>query len=212
MLLEELSNACRRLGRSPGFVVLAAFTLAVGIGVNSAMFTLLDAVLLRPPAHVADPEQVVRMQFQRLDGGDGPAATTTDHPTFEQIRESRAFADVAGWVNVNATLGAGADADVVRASLVSRNFFRLLGTHAHIGALFRPTADALRSGQPAVLSHGFWQRRFGGLASVVGSDLTIDGQIYTVVGVLPNTFPSLDAQQADVWLPLEHASLAGSLP
>lgn len=147
MPFPELSAARRRLRRSPGFVLLAVITLGIGVGVNSAMFALLDGVLFRPPANIREPARVVRLSFVAPDSGD--VSRSTDYPAFETVRDSRAFADIAGWVTSNVSIGRGTNADIARAAIVSPNFFTLLGTRAFAGHLF-DTASAT-DGQSVVL-------------------------------------------------------------
>ena len=199
----ELWQAVRRLRWAAGFAALAIGILAVGIGTNAAMVALIDALLLRPPFHIADPENVVRVQF-RLSG------LRTHYPAFADLRGSGAFAAVAAHTDATVSIGAGEQARLVNALLVSHEFFHVLRPRPHLGSF--AAGDANDEGEWAVISYGLWQRHFGGDASALGMKLVIDGRPYTVIAVTPKGFPSLSARTADVWLPLAHTPVDSRVP
>ena len=200
---RELWQAVRRLRWFAGFAALAIGILAVGIGTNAAMVALIDALLLRPPFHIADPENVARLQF-RLSG------SRTHYPAFADLRSSGAFAAVAAHVDASVSLGAGENARLVNALLVSHEFFQVLRPEPHLGNLaIGGTKD---DGEWAVMSYGLWRRHFGSDSSALGTKLTVDGRTYTVVAVMPNGFPSLSTRTVDLWLPLAHTPIDSRVP
>lgn len=195
----DLRQSARRLLRSPGFAALAIGILVIGIGVNAAMLALMDALLFRPPFHVADPATVFRLQFTVLDQGQPEPADRTHYPNIVDLEASGAFGEVAGYRTGSVSLGRGAEARVVSAMLVSDRFFDVLQPAPHLGRL------SLDDG--VVISFGFWQGRFAGDPQAVGRPLTLDGRAYVVAGVAPAGFYALSARPIDVWLPLEHGSV-----
>ena len=200
---RELWQALRRLRRSGGFAALAIGILSVGIGTNAAMVALIDALLLRPPFHIADPEHVVRVQF-RLSG------TRTHYPAFADLRSSGAFAAVAAHTDASVSVGAGENARLVNALLVSHEFFQVLRPQPYLGGF--TATGSVDDGDWAVISYGLWRRQFGGDPRAMGTTLTIDGRAYSVVAVTPNGFPSLSARTVDLWLPLAHTPVDSRVP
>ncbi len=210
-LAVELRQAARRLFGSPGFAALAIGTLTVGIGINGAMFALMDALLFRPPPHVAQPQDVVRVQL-RVDG-ESRLLSRTHYPNFVDLRASGAFAAIAAYdATASVSIGFGRDARLANAMLVSEEFFRVLRPAPRLGSLSLNDGSTAGGGESAVISYGFWQRHFGGESSAVGATLTIDGHVHSVVGVLPSGFPSLGARAIDLWLPLDHIPATGFGP
>lgn len=208
-LTLDLRQTIRQLVQSPVFAVTAIATLAIGLGINTAMFALMDALLLRPPFHVSAPEQVVRVQF-RIEGAARPLERT-HYPTYLDLKTSGAFRAVAAYTPASVSIDMGPDASVAHALLVSPGFFDLLGPRAQLG-WFPSFEAAERSVDLAVISHAFWQRRFGGAASTIGAPLTVDGKRYLISGVAPRGFQSLSPRSIDVWLPLDHAAISGTAP
>lgn len=206
----ELWQAARRLSWSPAFAALAISILGVGIGTNAALVALLDALLFRPPFHVAEPGHVVRVQLRAQ--GEPSLLPRTHYPNFTDLRSSGAFAAVAAYADASVSVGAGRDATLANALLVSHEFFQVLRPAPHLGSF--PAGDSTQSdgGDWAIVSYGFWLRQFGGGSDAVGARVTIDGRAYSVLGVGPNGFPSLSERRVDVWLPLDHTPVAGSIP
>ena len=205
----ELRHAARRLTRSPGFAALAIATLGIGIGINAAMFGLLDALLFRPPFHVAKPSDVVRVQFRLEDPAEPVLLDRTHYPNFVALRDSRVFEAVAAYSPAQVSIGYGRDASLAAAMLVSREFFDVLRPTPHLGHFIPGESGIPDGGDRAIVSYGFWQRHFGGEPGAVGTTLTIDGKVYSVAGVTPSGFQSLSARPIEIWLPLDHATTAG---
>src|SRR5688500_18994785 len=208
----EIRRAVRSLPRAPAFAATAILTLAIGIGVNTAIFNLTDALLLRPPAHIANPDRVVRLHF--VTGSEPGESSTTDrtsYPAVADVAESGAFASVAGYTTARVSVGRGPEAVEAYAMLATRGFFGVLGTSPHRGAY--PAGDltsrALDAG--VVLAHGFWMRQFAGDPAIVGRRVVVDGGPYVVSAIAPGGFTILQRRAVDIWLPLEHGARTGSI-
>src|SRR5687768_10710203 len=182
---QDAGMAVRQLRRSPTFAVVAVMTLALGIGATTAVFTVVDAVLLRP-LPFADPAALHLIQRQRV-GGQGPAAEST-YPEYRDLRDNaRSFAGVAA---VPSTIQPsvwtdGTNNEPLAAAMSSGNLFDVLGVRAMLGRTLAQTDDQRGADPAIVLGHGVWQRRFGGDGAVVGRRVELSGTRYTVVGVMP---------------------------
>jgi putative ABC transport system permease protein len=211
-LRQDLSYALRLLRRTPGFTALSVATLALGIGASTAMFTIVDSVLLRPLSF-AEAEQLTVLQ---------PTSGSRLSPAYlhDWRLESRAFQDIAGWHDVRVNLtGAGAPLEVL-ADFVTANFFAVVRTPAVLGRTFTPGVDLSRVEPEVILSHGFWQRRFAGDPGVIGQAVTLDGGRFTIIGVMPRGFnirtTELSESRAEIWLPMplvagDRTGMGGSL-
>ena len=204
-LVQDLRYAARGLRRSPTFTAAAILTLALGIGANGAIFSVLDAVLLRPLPY-DDPSRLVAVWTEFRSSGQ-PRVPASGHEMAEIGRRSRSLAAVAGiWVGGGAVTGAG-EPEQVRVGNVTANFLSVLGTHAQEGRIFRAGEEGASAPALVVISDGLWRRRFGADPALVGRSLRLDGQLHTVVGVLPRGFEMIYARDAsvpaeiDVWRP-----------
>jgi len=184
-LLQDLRYAVRTLVERPGFAVVAALTIALGVGGTTAMFSVVDAALLRP-LPFADPGRLV-MVWASLPGSPQSAASW---PEFVDWREqSRSFADMAVWRGQSVNLTGAGEPERLIGAFVSDRFFPLLGARIHLGRGFTADETDPASVKPvAVLSYGLWQRRFGGDPAMLGRTLLLNGQSHTVVGVLGPEF------------------------
>jgi predicted permease len=198
---QNVRYALRMLGRNPGFTAVIVLTLALGIGANTAIFSIIDSLLLRP-LPVQDPSRLAIV----TDTSDGGQSSWT-YPIWEQIRDRRdVFAGTAAWATTDASfnLTQGGETDVVNGMWVSGEFFDMLGVPAALGRTFSP-ADDVRggvNGPVAVISHGFWQRHFGGAPDVAGRTVTLERIPFTVIGVTPPDFFGLSVGRAfDVAVP-----------
>ena len=198
-LLHDLRYAVRMLLRQPGTTTIAILTLAIGIGANAAIVSAVDALLLRPlPYH--DPDRLVMIWEKRqaesvYDNVVAPA----DY--IDWVRMSTAFESLAGYASRTVDVTGTGEAVRLFAANVSPQFFDLLGVGIAHGRTFR--ADEAEPGRPrvAILSHGLWQRRFGGDPAVIGRTIMLNGVAGEIVGVLPPTFEFPD-QTIDLWTPL----------
>jgi putative ABC transport system permease protein len=189
-LLQDLRYGTRSLLRSRAFTLLAVLTLALGIGANTAIFSLVNGVLLQPLPY---PE------------ADRLFITPVSLPDFSDVREAaRSFEDMAVWGTNRYSLGSdGAAPEPALGAVVSSRFFPMLGS----AALGRTFGDDDQRQKVAVIGHGLWQRRFGGDRAVLGRAIRLAGEPYTVIGVMPPAF-QFPSGQFEVWVPLEAALTA----
>ena len=199
MFFNDLKYGLRMLAKSPGFSLVAILSLALGIGANTAIFSLVNAVLLRP-LPVEDPASlvVVSTTDQR-----NPGNLPLSHLNFKDLRSQNAvFSDMAAITFNQLNYSHGQEAEQIPAQVVSANYFTVLGAAPTLGRGFLPEEEA-RVTPVAVLGHGFWERSFGSDPTVVGKTMTLNRTPYTVVGVAPKNFSGvlLGAAPA-VWLPM----------
>jgi predicted permease len=213
-LLADLRLAARSLARAPLFTFVAVVSIALGIGANSAVFTLLDQVTLRP-LPVVRPEALVQLHARDIEkyGGTMGNGTELSWPMYNDLRD-RAPGGVDGVFARAATqLHVAQDgvSERVDGELVSGTFFPVLGVSAAVGRLFGPDDDRTPGGHPlVVLGYDFWQRRFAGRAGVVGQKLLVNGQPCTVIGVAPRGFYGLEiGAPSHVYVPLTMQPLLG---
>ena len=174
--LQDLRYAFRQLIRAPLFAVGVVLTLALGIGANAIIFGVVDRLLLQPPAHIVAPEDVRSVFLRTHSSFESREETTsafTSYPILTALAEQvPAFQASAGFTSITATLGQGAEAEPVELSLVTGDYFRLLGTRPRLGRFFGPAEDMVPDGSlVAVVSHDFWRRQLGGAEDVVGQEI-----------------------------------------
>jgi putative ABC transport system permease protein len=199
---QDVRYSLRQLKRNRGFTAVAIITLSLGIGATTAIFTVVNAVLLRPLPY-PHPQQLVYIK-ENLGPPAGiiPFGFTKDFVAWR--KQSRALSSVAAYMSSQANLTGGREAERVACGVASASLFSLLEVHPVVGRLFLPQEE--RPGAPpvAVLGHALWTRDFGSDPSVVGRGVTLDGKAYTVVGVLPATFVIPDEFKTEyaLWMPL----------
>ena len=197
-LIKDIRYAIRTLLRRPGFVAIAVITLALGIGANTAMFTVVNAVLLRPLSF-PDSEQLVL--FEGMNPNQGITRGPMSIPDFKDFqKENKSFEQVAGYFAGGALLVRGDEPERVRGGLVTADFFPMLRVNAFLGRVIQ--GDDFQPGREnvVVLSHALWQRAFGSNPGVVGMKVTLYGTAVTVIGVMP---PGFDyPEQTELWVPL----------
>jgi len=208
-LLQDLRYAWRLLAKSPGFSAAAIVTLALGIGANAAIFTLLNALLLRP-LPVRDPAGLWLVGRGRnccVNGGVQSSFDLFPYPLYATVRQQTdLFSDAAAFTPANSVVRfrvGDNPAASAQGKLVSSNYFSVLGVHPLFGRGFR--ADEESTPQPVVVvSYRFWQRTLQGDSGVVGQTVNVNGQAFTVVGVTPPRFfgETIQADPADLWFPL----------
>lgn len=195
-LRQDLRFGVRSLRRSPTFAVVAILTLGLGIGVTTAMFTVVNGVLLRS-LPFSDPNRLVAVSIGQPPG---PANTLVPVQDIAAVRDLSAFSFVGSYLNYPpVTLTGAGDAARLNAAFVSADFHRMLGVRPAIGSGFAPRDDAEGAAPTAVLGNALWQSRFGGDPAIVGRSITIDRVAYRVVGVMPAGFDF--PVEADLWLP-----------
>ncbi|MBA3258100.1 MAG: ABC transporter permease, partial [Gemmatimonadales bacterium] len=195
-LRQDVRYALRSLAKAPGFTAVVLLTLALGIGANTAIFSVVNAVLLRPlPYHQPEQMAVVRETY-----GEGLKGTVSG-PNFVDWRtRNRSFEHLSAYRTRALTLLGEDDPEEVAAALVSSNFFQMLGLPPVVGRGFAPGEDE-GEGSVAVISDGFWRTRFAADPGVLGRTVTLSGKAYSIVGVAP---PGLDFPGGrQVWVPME---------
>jgi predicted permease len=224
-LLQDLRYGLRMLAKSPGFAAVAILTLALGIGANTAIFSLLDAVMLRS-LPVENPSQLVLLQWSARNspnihgyqsagdclndlrfGAKNPSGCSFSEPLFREIAKANVFSGTAAFANtgrLNLT-GNGA-ATVINGQLVSGDFFRTMGLKAAIGRLLETSDDTPSAAPVAVLNYGYWQSAFGGGRDVIGRTIELNNVPFTIVGVVERRFTGITpGSDYHVWLPLSDA-------
>ncbi|HJR05986.1 MAG TPA: ABC transporter permease [Pyrinomonadaceae bacterium] len=194
-ILQDLRYGFRMLLKSPGFTFVAVLALALGIGANSAIFSVVNAVLLRP-LPFKEPERLV-MLWERNETQD----TSVAYPNFLDWRdESKAFEQMTAYRRDSFNLTGAGEPERLAGRLVTGNFFATLGVQPFAGRDFVAEDDQPASAPTVILAHGFWQRRFGGDLSIINRQLTLNDKSYTVVGVTPADFTF--GSDTDVYVPI----------
>jgi putative ABC transport system permease protein len=194
----DLKLAFRMLRRSPGFTATAVSALALGIGANTAIFSVVDAVLLKPLPY-PDPDRMVQLMLRPGSG------VTASVPIYNALRGlDRVLEDVAAYDfgGPGLNLSGGDRPEQVRGVHVSREFFRLFGARMAHGRAFTAAEDLPRGPRVAVMSYGLWQRRYAADPEMVGKTIRLGGEPYTVIGILAADFAP-DDPRADLWLPFQ---------
>ena len=200
-LLQDVRYALRQLCKSPGFTAAAVLTLALGIGANTAIFTVVDGVLLKPLQY-PDPNRLITLHVQTGKYGDTWGFAYPDF--LDCCRESRTVGPVAAWTYSGGTVSAPGEPEYVDGRQISTELFSTLRLPLLRGRSFLPAEDVTGGAPVAIISAGLWQRRFGGEQNIIGDTLTYEGKAYTVVGVAP---PGLQLDgAADVLTPLGQAT------
>ena len=202
---HDVSYAIRQIRRSPAFTAAVVGSFALGIGANAAMFGIIDRLLLRPPAHVVDPEHIVEIGEMRHYAGEEYRSASFSYPAFKDYRDRiPAFASIAtASYPRDMDLGRGAQARKIQGMLVSGSYFALTGARPALGRFFLPEEDREPNGAPvAVIGYGFWRREFDGESRALGATLDIGTQRYTIVGVAPRGFSGLQPAPVDVFIPI----------
>lgn len=199
-VIDDLKIAARNLRKAPGFTLAAVITLALGIGANAAVFGAVDAVLLRSIA-LTDSDRLVVI-WETAPARALPLVEVSYRNFLDWREQSQSFEDMAAYGSVNWSLLRDTPARSARVptAAVSAQFFDVLGTAPLIGRGFVAEEDRRGAGRVVVLSHGFWQREFGGSTDIVGTTTHFGGQPYTVVGVMPAKFQY--PKGAELWTPL----------
>jgi putative ABC transport system permease protein len=202
---QDLRYATRVLAKSPGFAAVAVLTLALGIGANTAIFTVVYGVLLRP-LPFPQPDRIVQLAEAFREDSDEMDLSWNE---LEHLREySQLFEHIAGYTDVGFNLATGTEAEHVRGVPASAEYFQVLGVRPALGRDFLPEEDRGEGQRVAILSHELWLRRFGGEPGLIGRKILLSGDAYTVVGVMPAGFdPRANSElnpgtRADVWVPL----------
>ena len=206
-MLKDLSFAARMLRKNPAFTLVAVLSLALGIGANTAIFQLLDVVRLKT-LPVKAPQELAEVRITNMDGARGSFSTryyAVTNPIWEQLRDrQQGFSSLVAWGTGTFNLAQGGETRPARALWVSGNFFNGLGVSPILGRVLAPTDDQRGCGAPGVvISHGFWQREYGGDSNVLGRKITLANHPLEIVGVTPPSFFGLEVgRNFDLALPI----------
>ena len=223
----DIKFALRQLRKSPGFTAAVVLTLALGIGANTAVFSLVNAVLLRS-LPVQNPDELVVMRWSAhhwpegdmSDYGDcGPETNagsytgcSLSYPMFQEIaRRKDLFSSAIAFAGPQQTdLSGNGPASIAQGELVSGNYFQTLGVRAALGRTLQPEDEKPDAPAVAVLDYGYWQRAFGGATSVLGRAVRLNNVVFTIVGVADRGFTRLTpGKSVDLWVPLQQATHLG---
>ena len=198
---QDLQYGWRMLRRSPGFSLVAILTLAIGIGANAAMFSVINTVLLRP-LPFPDAQRIVFVWD--TDPNRNVMRGVASPAEFLDWRDqNHSFEELSAWRTWFYNLTGTNEPEQIFGVHASANFLRLLGVKPILGRDFIPEEDQVGHDQVAIISYGLWQRRFGGDPGIVGKNILLDEKPFTVVGVLPRGFSLFGtSRQFDVWMPM----------
>jgi predicted permease len=200
-LSRDVRFALRRLRKSPGFTTVAVLCLALGIGANAAIFSVVDATLLRPLPY-SRPEQLVRL-YETVPQRDPNLRESASWPNARDwAQQLQSLEGLASYVLKGRNLGGQEGAERLRVAEVSANLFQLLGVAPQLGRGFSPGEDAPGAEPVVVVGEGLWKRRFGANPALLGQSLTLDGQPYTVIGVLPASVQFPAGTPVELFVPL----------
>jgi putative ABC transport system permease protein len=202
-LWQDIKYGIRILGRKPGFTITAVITLALGIGVNSAIFSAINAILLRPLPY-KEPERLVQIWERNLKS---ESLTNSVSPLnfLDWQKQSQSFEEMAGYNIWLPTLMDDSRPEEIPGSTVTANFFDTLGVAPALGRGFLPEEEQRGKNRVVIISHGLWQRRFGGDPEILGKALSLGGRDFTVIGVMPSNYRHPEPfmqEKAELWTPL----------
>lgn len=206
VLAHETRNAMRAHLRNPAHSLTAALLIALGVGANTTVFTLVNAVLLRAPRGIDAPERVVQIGRVNMTNPAEPRGFDSwSYPLFADFRaQSKSFAGVAAHTTVNAVIGGDDDAQTANVQLVSANYFSLLGARVARGRAFVADDDAIGAPPVAIVSDALWRERFGVDEQIVGKTIRVRGTPFQIVGVAAPEFAGADvgAARPSLWTPI----------
>ena len=199
--IRDLTYGARMLARNPGFTAVVVLTLALGIGVNTAMFTAINAVVLKP-LPVADPEELVMVYTSRE--GSFVESQPSSHYDYVYYRDNNTvFASLAGYGVEVASMGSGQGAEMLVGETVSGNYFEVFGVRPRLGRFFLPEEDQTPATHPVVVvSEALWKGRFGSDPDILGTTVRMNGFTYTIIGVAPESYiGGMRGFASDFWVP-----------
>jgi putative ABC transport system permease protein len=205
---QSVGYALRGFGRSPGLTLGIVLTFALGIGANATMYGIVERLILATPPHVANGDEVKRLlpEYYVEHTRSRLAVPTVSYPEYRELESVRAFRGVAGHAQHDVIVGRGENAEAGSLVWATGNFFELLGVQPARGRFYTPAEDRIGGGRVAVISHGYWQRKFGGLSNAVGQSIDFGYGPYTIIGVAPRGFTGIELARVDFWVPLRVAA------
>ena len=202
-LMKDVRYATRALRRSPAFFAVAVLSLGLGVGVNTAMFSLVDALLFRP-LPVTAPEALLDLFTT---GGDGDEYATSSYADYLDLAaQNSVFSEMTAYSPMMAPLALGDRSRVALGQIVTGNHFAMLGIQPQIGRLLAPADDRPGAERVVVLSDRMWRREYGADPAIAGRPITLRGLVYTVAGVAPASFTGVvPLLTPELWVPMAHA-------
>ena len=201
ILIQDLRYASRSLRKSPGFSATVILALALGIGVNTVMSGVINALLFRLPAGISHPGNICEVIL--TDKNPAMTGTIASYPDFLQVEEHSSLLEVAAEARQEADFASGTNARRIRADFVSHTYFDVVGTHVQIGRTFSATDNDPRNPvHVAILGYSFWRVAFAGAPDILNREVVINAQPFTVIGVAPRDFNGAGFSSVDVWLPI----------
>jgi predicted permease len=197
--LQDCRYALRMLARNPGFTLIAVLALALGIGANSAIFSIVNAVILKPLPY-DKPEQLVQLWMRFTGIGIPNDQNWVSAPEFVDLQQNQSFSHLAAISSDSFNINISGAPERIDSAVVSTSFFPLLGVQAQLGRVFLPEEGQAGREHVVLLSDGLWRRRFGADPAISGRKVVMNGQSYLIVGVLPRDFQL--PLEAEVWTPL----------
>src|SRR5262245_28114216 len=198
-IIKDIRFALRGLIKHPAFTIIAVVTLALGIGGSTSIFTVVNAALLRGLPYKS-PDRLYHL-WEQTPKAEYPKREFS-YPDYQDYQQNNVFEGLAAYTGGGAILSSPGDPESINAPLVNANFFSVLGVDPILGRTFQTGEDVPGAPKTTVLTYGLWQRRFGGEPGVIGQALTINGESYTVIGVLPANF-QFALRPADLFLPYQ---------
>jgi predicted permease len=201
-IFNDIRYALRWMSRSPGFSLVAVLSLGLGVGVNTAMFSLVDSLLFRP-LPVTSPETLVDIFTT---GGDGDEYATSSYADYQDLKtQNTVFSDMIGYSPMMAPLSLGDRSRIALGQVVTSNHFSVLGVQPLLGRMLVPSDDDAGAARVVVIAHRMWRREFGSDPAIVGKPITLRGLPYTIAGVAPESFTGVvPLLTPELWLPVIH--------
>jgi predicted permease len=200
-LIQDVRYAIRMLGKNPSFALIAVLTLALGIGANTAIFSVVNGVLLRPLSY-PEPYQLVALSEKSMNF----ESSSISYPNFlDWQRGNSTFASMAAYRSDNFSITGSGEAERVRVAMISAGFFETLGVSPVRGRLFTRDEDRLGTAPATLISEGLWRRKFGSAPDILGKSITMNGDGYTVIGIVPTAFHLESTnfeRMTDVYVPI----------
>lgn len=196
---QDLRHAVRLVGREPGYAAIAVLAIALGIGATTTLFSVTYGVLVKPLPW-SEPDRLVRLE-ERRGGRTGRVPWTITNGTYLAWRDASTVDAIGGWTSTSSTFSDAGEPERIRLGRLTPTVFRVMDARAFVGRVFDARDAATRQPDTVILSHGFWQRRFGGATDILGRSVRLDSLPYTVVGVMPEGFVFPD-REMQAWTPL----------
>jgi putative ABC transport system permease protein len=199
-VVQDVRYALRGLRAHPGFTAVVVITLALGVGVNAAMFGVVDRLLIRPPAYLLDAPFVHRVYFERTPNSSRIKESRTEYPTYVDLaRWSTSFSATAAFTYRDESVGSGEAVEERVVAAVSSSFFDFFSARPAVGRFFVPQEDVAPMGSPVVvLAYAYWQSRYGGATDALGASLRIGRETYSIIGVAPAGFEGVSDHRTPV--------------